>query len=96
MFGQATFISLQILDVCTTMLAIQMGGAEKNFLVARFLFLGSLQGLILSKVFVLAIANIVVFVRKDRVLEWANCAFAIIVLWNGFIIVRLALRARGT
>jgi hypothetical protein len=96
MFGQAIFISLQVLDVCTTMLAIQMGGVEKNFLVARFLFLGSLQGLILSKVIVLAIANIAVFARKDRVLGWANVAFAFIVLWNGFIIVRLALHARGT
>jgi hypothetical protein len=91
MFGQATFISLQFLDVCTTMLAIEMGGVEKNFLVAHFLFLGSLQGLILSKVIVLAIANVVVFVRKDRVLGWANVAFGIVVLWNGFIVARLAL-----
>jgi hypothetical protein len=93
--GQAIFIFLQFMDLCTTMVAIHAGGVEKNFLVARFLFLGTLQGLILSKVLVLAIANVVVFARKDRVLGRANLAFGIIVLWNCSVILRLALRARG-
>jgi Domain of unknown function (DUF5658) len=92
---QATFIMLQVLDVATTMIAIHMGGTEQNVLVARFLLIGTLQGLILSKVLLLTIATIAVLARKDRALAWANFAFGAIVLWNVSVIVRLALRARG-
>ena len=50
MMAQLTFVLLQLADVVTTMTALGNGGHEQNPLVSRFLVIGTLQGLILSKV----------------------------------------------
>ena len=92
---QLTFIFLQVADVATTMTALQMGGSEKNSLLTPLMAIGSLQGLILSKVIVLAIGLAAVLKGKYRVLRWSNVLFAGVVVWNLTIIARLALRAHG-
>jgi hypothetical protein len=88
---QLTFIFLQLADFATTMIALHMGGVEKNFLVSHFMVIGSLQGLILSKVIVLGVAVIAVRLRKHSVLRWVNVIFGGVVLWNLVVIARLAL-----
>ena len=93
---QLTFIFLQVADVATTMTALQMGGSERNSLLTPLMAIGSLQGLILSKVIVLAIGLAAVLKGKDRVLRWSNVLFAGVVVWNLSIITRLALRAHGS
>jgi len=92
---QLTFIFLQAADVATTMTALQMGGDEKNPLVMHLMPIGSLQGLILSKVIVLAVAVAAVLAGKYHVLRWSNALFAGVVVWNLIIITRLALGAHG-
>jgi len=92
---QLTFIFLQLADFATTMIALHMEGVEKNSLVSRFMVIGSLQGLILSKVVILGIAAAAVLLRKQRVLRWANVVFGGVVLWNLVMIARLAFRAHG-
>lgn len=95
MLTQITFIFLQLADFVTTMIALHMGGFESNSLVTRFMAIGSLQGLILSKVIILAIAAAIVIARKQHVLRWANVIFTGVVLWNVIVIVTLAARAHG-
>ena len=95
MITQLTFIFLQLADFATTMIALHMEGVEKNSLVSRFMVIGSLQGLILSKVVILGIATAAVLLRKQRVLGWANVVVGGVVLWNLVVIARLALRAHG-
>lgn len=95
MITQLTFIFLQLADFATTMIALHMEGVEKNSLVSRFMVIGSLQGLILSKVVILGIAAAAVLLRKQRVLRWANVVFGGVVLWNLVMIARLAFRAHG-
>lgn len=89
---QLTFVFLQAADIVTTMTAIGAGGTEQNPLVSRFLVLGTLQGLILSKTILLAAAAIAVRYQKIRVIRTANMVFCGIVLWNISIIIRLAMR----
>jgi hypothetical protein len=91
---QLIFIFLQLADFATTMLALHMGGVEKNSLVSHFMVIGSLQGLILSKVILLGIAVVAVRLRKHSVLRWANVIFGGVVLWNLVVIARLAFRSR--
>ena len=95
MTTQLVFILLQLADFVTTMIALNMGGGEDNPLVSRLMVIGSLQGLILSKVIILAFAAAVVLARKPRVLRWATFAFAGVVLWNLVVIARLAFRSHG-
>jgi hypothetical protein len=89
---QLTFIFLQLADFTTTMTVLHMGGVEKNSLVSQFMVIGSLQGLILSKVIILGIAVAAVRCRRHSVLRWANIIFGGVVLWNLVVIARLAFR----
>jgi hypothetical protein len=95
MMTQLTFVLLQLADVVTTMLALGNGGVEQNPLVARFLVVGTLQGLILSKVVLLAAAAAALRYRRFRAIRMANIVFGVIVLWNISVIVRLALRSHS-
>ena len=84
------FVYLQILDLVSTLTAIKLGGAEKNPLVLHFMALGPVAGLLLSKLVVTGIATGGALLRKYRGLQFANVAFAGIVLWNMTIVARLA------
>lgn len=88
---QLTFVFLQVADVVTTMTALGTGGVEQNPLISRFLTLGTLQGLILSKVVLLAAAAGAVRYQRIRAIRSANIIFSVIVLWNISVIVRLAM-----
>jgi hypothetical protein len=92
---QIVFISLQALDVVTTLIVLRMGGSEANPLVSRFMLVGSLHGLLYSKVLALAIATFAVRSRRLRVLRIANVVFAGIVLWNLFVIVAGTVQRHG-
>ena len=91
---QLLFVLLQLADVVTTMIALATGGTEQNPIIARFMVIGSLQGLILSKVFLLAGAAAAMRYGKYRAIRWANVVFCVIVLWNISIIVRMAMASR--
>jgi hypothetical protein len=90
---QLTFVLLQLADLITTMTALGIGGVEQNTLVSRFMVIGSVQGLILSKIVLLAAAAAAIRFRKFRAIRWTNIVFGAIVLWNISVIVRLALRS---
>src|SRR5450759_50830 len=95
MMTQLTFVLLQLADVVTTMLALGSGGHEQNPLVARFMVIGTLQGLILSKVVLLAAAAAALRFRRFRAIRMANVVFGVIVLWNISVIIRLAWRSHS-
>jgi hypothetical protein len=88
---QLIFVFLQVADVVTTMTALASGGVEQNPLISRFLTLGTLQGLILSKVVLLAAAAAAVRYQRIRAIRSANIVFSVIVLWNIVVLVRLAM-----
>ena len=83
------FLALQVLDIATTLVVLNMGGAEQNPLIQEFLKVGPALGLALSKVLVLALAGLLVSLRKLKVIRLANAAFAFVVVWNVVIICRL-------
>jgi hypothetical protein len=87
-------VLLQCADFATTVLAIRMGGAERNMLVSGFMTANPINGLILAKVIVLAVALVVLATRKRRVLIWANLFYSAVVIWNLTVIARLAATAR--
>ena len=95
MLLQIVFISLQALDVVTTLIVLRMGGYEVNLLVSHFMRVGSLQGLLYSKVLALVIGVFAVRTRRYRVLRIANVFFAGVVLWNLFVIVVGAVQAHS-
>jgi hypothetical protein len=95
MMTQLTFVLLQLADIVTTMTALGNGGHEQNPLVSRFLVIGTLQGLILSKVVLLAAAAAALRFQRFRAIRMANVVFGMIVLWNISVIIRLAWRSHS-
>ena len=87
---QLIFVLLQIGDVVTTLTALRMGGFEQNTLVSHLMIVGSLQGLLLSKIFILVVGVAAEIGRRRRVLRWGNFVYSGVVLWNLFIIAMLA------
>ena len=93
---QLTFILLQVADVATTLVALSYGGYEQNPLVSRFMMLGTVHGLLWSKLVVLAIAAVIIRYRGFRVIRTANIAFAVVVGWNIIMLIRLAIQSKPT
>lgn len=87
------FLLLQIMDVTTTLIVLAMGGRENNPIIAHFMALGPVRGLIVSKVAVTGIAVAGAALRRYRGLRLANLAFTGIVTWNITVIARLAMAA---
>ena len=83
------FIVLQLADLLTTVVALKLGGVEKNVVVRVFMSGGPYAGLILSKFVVLSLALGFALWRKQATLRYANVVFAAIVAWNLTVIVRL-------
>ena len=83
------FIALQIADLLTTVLALKLGGVEKNVVIRVFMSVGPYAGLILSKLVVLSLALGFALWSKQATLRRANVVFAAIVAWNLTVIVRL-------
>jgi len=93
--AKITFVLLQLGDFVTTLYALETGGGEGNPIVAHFLLLGSLQGLLLAKVLLLAFAVVAVRLKKMSVIRKCNVVYALIVSWNISIIVRLAMQSHA-
>ena len=85
------FILLQVLDVATTLGVFAMGGGEMNPIVGHIMAFGTLRGLVLSKLIVIALATGAAFLGKNRGLRWANALFVAVLVWNCSIVARLAI-----
>ena len=87
------FVMLQLLDIATTLVAIAMGGGEKNPIVGYFMSAGPITGLLISKTVVIAIACSGAFLQKYNGIKCANAVFSVVVVWNVTVICRLGLQA---
>ena len=77
----------------TTRWALGMGAGEQNPLVSQILSWAPVYGLLVSKVVVVGIAGLGVWMEKSNGLRVANLAFAGVVAWNFTVIFRLAVPA---
>ncbi len=87
------FILLQIGDLITTRVALGLGAGEQNPLVSQIMALAPVYGLFLSKLFVVGIAVLGVWMQKSNGIRVANLAFGGVVAWNFTIIFRMVVPA---
>jgi len=90
------FILLQLMDVATTIVAISLGGDEKNPLVSYLMNVGPIAGLLISKLVVIGIAVVGALMSKYKGIRWANVAFTAVIIWNVSIIFRLGLSLQNS
>jgi uncharacterized protein DUF5658 len=83
---RASFISIQLLDLLTTLAAFRVGGFEANPLVASLITnFGRVGGVVLSKVIALLLA-----LGVRRRLWVVNLIYIGVICWNVVVVVSLA------
>jgi uncharacterized protein DUF5658 len=89
------FVGLQVIDFMTTRMALILGAGEQNPLISQFMAFAPVYGLLISKLVVVGLAAVGVWMHKSKGIGMANRAFAAVAIWNFSVIFRLVVPAQG-
>ena len=76
------FVYLQLLDLLTTVIGIQMGLNEASPFIRWLMEIGPVAGVALSKGLALGLGAACVGLGRHRLIVWINYWFAALVVWN--------------
>ena len=76
------FLVLQVLDVLTTLLGLQMGAREASFFLGRLMQVGPLAALLIAKIFAVFLVAAAMRYHRPRMVVFLNYWFAAVVTWN--------------
>jgi hypothetical protein len=86
------FVSLQTLDILTTLIGLRIGAAEGSIFVARLMRLGPVNALLISKILAVFLVAVALRVKRPRVVVFLNYWFTVVVSWNLYTIISLGIR----
>jgi hypothetical protein len=90
-----TFVVLQVLDILTTMIGLQMGAREASIFIGRLMQVGPVAALLIAKIFAVLLVAAAMKFKRPRVVVFLNYWFAVVVSWNlGTIVVALLSASR--
>jgi len=78
----SVFVALQVLDILTTLLGLQMGAEEASIFLNRLMHVGPLTALLLAKILAVALVSTALRMKRPRVVIFLNYWFAAVVTWN--------------
>jgi hypothetical protein len=81
------FIALQVLDVITTLLGLQMGAQEGSMFLGRLMRAGPVAALLIAKIIAVLLVAMAMKFKRPRVVVFLNYWFAALVSWNLVIIL---------
>jgi hypothetical protein len=81
------FIALQVLDILTTLLGLQMGAQEGSMFLGRLMRAGPVAALLIAKIIAVLLVAIAMKFKRPRVVVFLNYWFAAVVSWNLAIIL---------
>ena len=81
------FVALQVLDILTTLLGLQMGAQEGSMFLGRLMRAGPVAALLIAKIIAVLLVSIVLKFKRPRVVVFLNYWFAAVVSWNLVIIL---------
>jgi hypothetical protein len=81
------FVILQVLDILTTLMGIQMGAHEASVFVGQLMNAGPVGGLLLSKIFAVFLVASAMRFKRPRLVVFLNYWFAAVITWNLVMIV---------
>ena len=88
------FVYLQLLDLATTLLGFRIGAAEASPFIRVLQHFGPAIGVALSKGVALLLGAVCIWLKRERILSFANYWYAGLVVWN-LCIISQALALRG-
>ena len=81
------FVALQVLDILTTLLGLQMGAGESSIFLGRLMRVGTMAALLIAKIIAVLLVAIALKFRRPRVVVFLNYWFAGVVSWNLVILL---------
>ena len=86
------FVVLQVLDILTTLMGINMGAQEASVFVGQLMHAGPVGGLLLSKIFAVFLVAAALKFKRPRLVVFLNYWFAAVITWNLAMIAIAQLR----
>ena len=84
---------LQVLDILTTLLGLQMGAQEGSMFLGRLMRVGPVAALLIAKIIAVLLVAIAMKFKRPRVVVFLNYWFAAVVSWNLGVILLIQLSA---
>jgi hypothetical protein len=81
------FIALQVLDMLTTLLGLELGAKEASFFLGNLMKVGPLAALLLAKIIAVLLIATAMKYKRPRVVVFLNYWFAAVVTWNLLMIL---------
>ncbi|MBS1856083.1 MAG: hypothetical protein JST11_12005 [Acidobacteria bacterium] len=76
------FVALQVLDILTTLLGLQLGARESSIFLAHLMRVGPVAALLLAKIMAVALIAMALRWKRPRIVVFINYWFAAVVTWN--------------
>lgn len=80
------FVTLQTLDILTTLIGLRVGAHEGSIFLARLMRMGPVAALLISKIFAVFLVALALRVKRPRVVVFLNYWFMVVVSWNLYTI----------
>src|SRR5215471_17098658 len=77
-----SFVVLQVLDILTTLMGLQMGAHEANIFVGGLMRVGPVAALLIAKIIAVLLVAMALKFKRPRVIVFLNFWFAAVVTWN--------------
>src|SRR3954447_1053824 len=87
------FVALQVLDIFTTIVGLQMGAGESSAFIGRLMHAGPVAALLISKLFAANLVAIALKMRRPRLVVVLIFWFVAMVSWNLAMILITGFRA---
>jgi hypothetical protein len=81
------FIALQLLDIFTTLLGLQLGAREGSLFLGRLMRAGPLAALLIAKIIAILLVAMALRFKRPRVVVFLNYWLAAVVSWNLVVIL---------
>jgi hypothetical protein len=88
------FVSLQTLDILTTLIGLRLGAAEGSIFLSRLMRQGPVAALLISKIFAAFLVLVALRMKRPRVVVFLNYWFVLVVTWNLYTIFSQGLSRR--
>ena len=81
------FVALQVLDILTTLLGLQLGASEGSMFLSRLMRAGPVAALLIAKIIAVLLVALALKFKRPRVVVFLNYWFAAVVSWNLVVIL---------
>jgi hypothetical protein len=88
------FVALQVLDMLTTLLGLQLGAHEASLFLGNLMKVGPVAALLIAKIMAVMLVSAAMRFKKPRLVVFLNYWFAVVVTWNLGTILITELSAR--